>query len=79
MQISAKELRHLANDVDDMHHEAMRTFKEEAAELHLGARARAPHLPQAHPASPPSAAPCSPPAAASPPSPASAAWPPHRA
>ena len=37
MQISAKELRHLANDVDDMHHEAMRTFKEEAAELHLGA------------------------------------------
>ncbi len=41
MQISAKELRHLANDVDDMHHEAMRTFKEEAAELHLDAtRAR---------------------------------------
>ena len=37
MQISAKELRHLANDVDDMHHEAMRTFKEEASELHLGA------------------------------------------
>ena len=37
MQISAKELRHLANDVDDMHHEAMRTFKEEAAEMHLGA------------------------------------------
>jgi len=41
VQISAKELRHLANDVDDMHHEAMRTFKEEAADLHLGAaRAR---------------------------------------
>lgn len=37
MQISPKELRHLADDVDDMHHEAMRTFKEEAAELHLGA------------------------------------------
>ena len=37
MQISAKELRHLANDVDDLHHEAMRSFKEEAAELHLGA------------------------------------------
>jgi hypothetical protein len=35
VQISAKELRHLANDVDDMHHEAMRNFKEEAAELHL--------------------------------------------
>ena len=37
MQISAKELRHLASDVDDMHHEAMRTFKEETAELHLQA------------------------------------------
>ncbi len=37
MQISAKELRHLANDVDDMHHEAMRSFKEQAGELHLGA------------------------------------------
>ena len=37
MQISAKELRHLARDVDDMHHEAMRTFKEETAELHLHA------------------------------------------
>jgi hypothetical protein len=37
VQISAKELRHLANDVDDMHHEAMRNFKEEAAELHLTA------------------------------------------
>ena len=37
MQISAKELRHLASDVDDQHHEAMRTFKEEAAELHLSA------------------------------------------
>jgi hypothetical protein len=35
LQISAKELRHLANDVDDLHHEAMRTFKEETAELHL--------------------------------------------
>ena len=37
MQLSAKELRHLASDVDDQHHEAMRTFKEEAAELHLHA------------------------------------------
>lgn len=35
MQISAKELRHLASDVDDMHHEAMRSFREEASELHL--------------------------------------------
>ncbi len=37
MQISAKELRHLASDVDDMHHEAMRDFKEEASDLHLDA------------------------------------------
>jgi hypothetical protein len=37
VQISAKELRHLASDVDDMHHEAMRSFKEEASELHLAA------------------------------------------
>ena len=37
MQISAKELRHMASDVDDMHHQAMRTFTEEASELHLGA------------------------------------------
>ena len=37
MQISAKELRHLANDVDDMHHEAMQDFTEEAADLHLSA------------------------------------------
>jgi rubrerythrin len=35
VQISAKELRHLASDVDDMHREAMSTFKEEAAELHF--------------------------------------------
>jgi hypothetical protein len=37
VQITAKELRHLASDVDDMHHDAMRTFAEEAAELHLDA------------------------------------------
>lgn len=34
MEISAKALRHLANDVDDMHHEAMRDFAEETSELH---------------------------------------------
>ncbi len=38
VSISDHELRHLANDVDDMHHEAMRNFAAEAAELHLGAR-----------------------------------------
>lgn len=37
MQISAKELRQMASDVDDMHHQAMRDFKEETAELHLEA------------------------------------------
>ncbi|HEX4867757.1 MAG TPA: ferritin-like domain-containing protein [Acidimicrobiales bacterium] len=37
MQISAKELRQMASDVDDMHHEAMRDFKEETSELHLQA------------------------------------------
>lgn len=40
MQISAKELRQMASDVDDMHHEAMRDFTEEAAELHLSAARR---------------------------------------
>ncbi len=40
MQISAKQLRHLASDVDDMHHDAMRSFQEEAAELHLSAASR---------------------------------------
>ena len=37
MHISAKELHQLARDVDDMHHETMRTFTDEAAELHLAA------------------------------------------
>jgi hypothetical protein len=35
VQISAKELRHLASEVDASHHDAMRTFREEAAERHL--------------------------------------------
>lgn len=37
MHISARELRQMASDVDDMHHDAMRDFTEEAAELHLSA------------------------------------------
>jgi rubrerythrin len=40
VEISSKELRHMASDVDDMHHEAMRTFAEETAELHLTAARR---------------------------------------
>jgi hypothetical protein len=35
VQISARELRHLASNVDDQHHEAMRDFKEQTADLHL--------------------------------------------
>ena len=41
MQISAKQLRQMANDVDDMHHDAMRDFKEETADLHLDLTRRA--------------------------------------
>lgn len=35
MQISPKKFRQLASDVDDMHHEGMKSFREETAELHL--------------------------------------------
>lgn len=35
MEISAKELSRMASDVDDLHREAMRTFRDETAELHL--------------------------------------------
>lgn len=35
MHISARELHALASDVDDQHHEAMRTFRDETAQLHL--------------------------------------------
>lgn len=37
MQISPRQLRQMAEDVDDQHRDAMRTFREETAELHLGA------------------------------------------
>jgi rubrerythrin len=37
MRITTTELRSLASDVDDMHRDTMRTFREEAAELHLAA------------------------------------------
>jgi hypothetical protein len=37
VQITAKELRRLAGAVDEQHHEAMRTFRDEAGELHLAA------------------------------------------
>lgn len=44
MEISTNELRQLASDVDDMHRDAMATFKDETAELHCqlanGARRR---------------------------------------
>lgn len=37
MEISARELKQLADEVDDLHREGMRTFREEVAELHLAA------------------------------------------
>lgn len=37
MEITARELQQLAQDVDDMHREGMRTFREEVAEAHLAA------------------------------------------
>lgn len=37
MELTQQELRHLADDVDDLHREQMRTFHDEAAELHLDA------------------------------------------
>jgi hypothetical protein len=41
MQLNERELHELASEVDDMHHESMRTFKEETADLHVDAvRAR---------------------------------------
>lgn len=35
MQITARQFRSLAADVDDLHHENMKTFAEETADLHL--------------------------------------------
>jgi rubrerythrin len=35
--ITYRELHRLADEVDDLHHEQLRTFKEEAADLHLDA------------------------------------------
>lgn len=37
MQITSRELRSLAADVDDLHNENMKTFAEETADLHLDA------------------------------------------
>src|SRR5262245_26280779 len=39
MEISVKELRQMAAAVDERHRAAMRTFREETAELHLDATA----------------------------------------
>lgn len=36
MQISPKELRQMAGDIDDMHRDSMRTFADEIGELHFG-------------------------------------------
>ncbi|MCU1391787.1 MAG: hypothetical protein JWM34_215 [Ilumatobacteraceae bacterium] len=37
MQITSQEFHSLAADVDDLHHESMKTFAEETADLHLDA------------------------------------------
>lgn len=37
MRITARELRAVAQEVDELHHEQMKTFAEEAADLHLDA------------------------------------------
>jgi len=37
LEISAREFRRLAHAVDERHHDAMRTFREETAQLHLEA------------------------------------------
>lgn len=37
MKITAREFRAAAQEVDELHHQQMKTFKEEAAELHLEA------------------------------------------
>ena len=34
MKISPRELQELATDVDDLHRDSMRTFREEVGELH---------------------------------------------
>jgi hypothetical protein len=40
VEINAQQLRQMASDVDDQHHDAMRGFREETAELHLDASRR---------------------------------------
>lgn len=36
MHISPNEFRRIAEDIDDMHHDSMRTFQDEIGELHFG-------------------------------------------
>jgi hypothetical protein len=40
VQISAKELRHLASEVDGMHHDAMKDFADATSEVHLAVAQR---------------------------------------
>ena len=37
MNLSSRQLRALASDVDDLHHDGMRAFREQSAEIHLDA------------------------------------------
>jgi hypothetical protein len=41
VQISPKELRRMAGDIDDMHRDSMRTFADEVGGLHIGEELRA--------------------------------------
>jgi hypothetical protein len=43
MHISYRDLHRLAGDVDELHHEQMKTFQEEAADLHVDAARTARH------------------------------------
>jgi len=43
MHISYRDLHRLAGDVDELHHEQMKTFQEEAADLHVDAARSARH------------------------------------
>lgn len=40
MQISPRELRRMASDIDDMHRDSMRSFADEIGELHFGEQLR---------------------------------------
>ena len=60
MHLTSRQLESLAQDVDDLHNEGMKTFAEETADLHLDALARR-SAPACSPAPDSAESPCSPP------------------